>query len=225
MDMYKEIYDLWQKHAKGYFWGDPFDVRFYLTHIVACEYSRNMLDVGCSAGVILHKANAEVKVGVDISIEALKIGKKMNRNLQLIAASADYLPFRDDVFGRIICIHTLDALRKSQQINFINEIKKILAKDGSLLISGMFYGQSFNPNDKGWHHGDWIRSLENYFQVEFYSFDPLGYTILYPLKFVFQLLPNRFEFLPEKILHSSLRKKSHERYGKPYFVKGKLIRK
>lgn len=93
---------------------------------------RNIVDIGCSGGTemdFLFLKNCRTLVGVDISRESLKafrdkIRKKpKGKKVYLVVASAEYLPFRSEIFDYAAIFHTLHHCPSPPKV--IEEIARI----------------------------------------------------------------------------------------------------
>jgi len=93
--------------------------------------------LGTGTGLLFEylKKRKKTFVGIDISIKMLKFAKVNNESdsLHLICADLDYLPFRKNVFSTIFSITVLQNL--PNPINSINEIAKVIKKDGIAFFS------------------------------------------------------------------------------------------
>ena len=96
--------------------------------------NKKVLEIGIGYGGISQflKTDNQV-VGVEISDSAIK----MNKNLGIKTVKADLdnarLPFRDKSFDIIIFIGTIEHLNNPQ--NSINEVKRLIKKNGRIIIS------------------------------------------------------------------------------------------
>jgi ubiquinone/menaquinone biosynthesis C-methylase UbiE len=85
-----------------------------------------LLDIGCGTG-LSSDFNCNV-VGIDPSLELLK----QNKNINKILAKAEYIPFKNKVFDKVISItsmHNFNNIEKS-----IEEIKRVGKKDFAFSI-------------------------------------------------------------------------------------------
>jgi len=100
--------------------------------------AKNVLDVASGSGYgaryLSNKGAAKV-VGVDNSREAVKYSqeKYQTSGIEFILADAAKLPFEDDIFDIVVSFETIEHL--DDQEKFLREIKRVLKKDGLLIIS------------------------------------------------------------------------------------------
>jgi ubiquinone/menaquinone biosynthesis C-methylase UbiE len=93
-----------------------------------------VLEIGCGAGNILEKAPSGKLFGVDISLFILtKAKQKLNKKVCLFQADARTLPFKDQVFTRVICSEVLEYLLDPSAA--LNEAARILGNQGVVIIS------------------------------------------------------------------------------------------
>ena len=93
-----------------------------------------VLEIGCGAGNILEKAPSGKLFGVDISLFILnKAKQKLNKKVCLFQANAQTLPFKDQVFTRVICSEVLEHLLDPSAA--LNEAARILGNQGVVIIS------------------------------------------------------------------------------------------
>ena len=69
-------------------------------------------------------------IGIDISYKMLK---KCSKDLRLINANAEKLPFLDNVFDTIISFTVLQDVKDIKKA--VSEIRRVLKKDGNILIT------------------------------------------------------------------------------------------
>lgn len=140
------------------------DFRFVVAKHVSQLNSVNSLDVGCNIGIMINQVNSGFKVGIDINVESLKIGKKSFPEIEFIAASAEFLPFRDSSFNLVISIHTLDQHSINQE-KAILEIIRSSNKNSKTFLTGDFYDEIYDQKltKKKNVHGWWICELEKKF--------------------------------------------------------------
>jgi len=100
--------------------------------------AKDVLDVASGSGYgtryLSNKGAAKV-VGVDNSREAVKYSqeKYQTSGIEFILADAAKLPFENDIFDIVVSFETIEHL--DDQEKFLREIKRVLRKDGLLIIS------------------------------------------------------------------------------------------
>lgn len=151
MKNYKRIMNNWRNMAPTLWWGDPLDVRFLLADKLSELNNLNILDISCGHGIILSEVDgSNYKVGLDISIESLVLAKKLNPESNLVDGDAMQLPFKDKSFDVVYAAHVIPGHnyaitgnKETKKIEWINEINRILKKDGTLLLTtsnGNYFG-------------------------------------------------------------------------------------
>ena len=126
-----------------------YDVRYaeeqevkYKTALERLNVARNskVLDVGCGTGFLFSHVAAEAQtvVGVDISGKLLlqaKARARKFRNVHLIQADADHLPFKANQFSVVFAFTVLQNLPKP--LETLKEIKRIAERDASIVVTGL----------------------------------------------------------------------------------------
>ena len=89
------------------------------------------LDVGCWNGSFRQFLHDVEYVGIDINWQALKKAKE--RRTEVIMASCDYLPFKDEIFDACSMIEVIEHLYFPEKT--LNEIHRVLKKNGKFLLA------------------------------------------------------------------------------------------
>lgn len=100
---------------------------------------KNILDIACGEGFgsnFLSK-NALTVTGVDISAEAIEhaIRKYNNETTKFIESGATSIPFDDESFDVVVSFETLEHLNRADQDLFLNEVVRVLKKEGIFIVS------------------------------------------------------------------------------------------
>lgn len=178
-----------------------------IEEIANFEDNDKVLEIGTAKGEILYRLNSKLSVGVDISSLVLKTAKKSSK-ISYIAADAEYLPFRNALFSKILCIDILEHLKEPK--NALIQAKKIIKKNGELIVQVPTIGFMGSLLMDDFHEGhlrhyskhEIIRELnETGFSVEkikIYHSVPFGSyigkfkKIFYALSVLVELLPKNY---------------------------------
>lgn len=104
----------------------------YLT----ADGGRLVLDCGCGTGILLARLTEwqGIFVGVDYSKAMLRLAQKrveLKRNVGLVCADADYLPFKSKVFDKIVSFTMLGNLLRLDTA--IREMARV-TRDSALIV-------------------------------------------------------------------------------------------
>jgi ubiquinone/menaquinone biosynthesis C-methylase UbiE len=101
-----------------------------------------ILDVGCGTGILFDYIadQSDGVVGLDFSKKCLlqakeRIRNKRLRDVQLIQADADNMPFHDEVFNAVFAMTILQNTPSPSET--LAEIKRVLRKDALFVITGL----------------------------------------------------------------------------------------
>lgn len=96
-----------------------------------------VIDIGCGSGVQLKEVGGNgyaLAIGMDINQNVLQYARNRSLpNTEYIRADAQYLPIKTDSVDKIICAEIIEHLTTPQ--NLVNEITRVLKKDGSVVIT------------------------------------------------------------------------------------------
>jgi ubiquinone/menaquinone biosynthesis C-methylase UbiE len=99
-----------------------------------------VLDIASGEGygsAILAKSAHKV-FGIDIAPEVVKYAKEKYagiRNIEFLIGHAENIPLPDHSIDVVVSYETIEHLGQFIQERFLNEIKRVLRKDGKLIIS------------------------------------------------------------------------------------------
>ena len=84
-------------------WGDDFDVRFYMISKVKDLRDKKILDIGGGIGVISSEIDSSnERINLDFSFEELKICNSIDNKISNISADMTNLPFSENTFDYVI---------------------------------------------------------------------------------------------------------------------------
>ena len=101
---------------------------------------RTVLDVGCGSGLFFSQvaSQADMVVGVDVSSKLLLKAKEQAnalRNVFVLQADADHLPFRDGFFGAVFAFTVLQNMPKPPET--LSELKRVAKDRGRVVVTGL----------------------------------------------------------------------------------------
>lgn len=175
---------------------------------------KTVLDAACGEGFgsSLMAKTAKHVWGIDLSEEAVNYArnKYQRYNLNYKQGSIEKLTFEDHSFDVIVSFETIEHVNESVQDQFLNEIERVLKKDGTLIIS---------TPDK-YLHTD-LPKHENPFHVKEFYFNEFEEFLKKKFKFIeffnqsigeFGLILNYEKEHKENI--NLIDKENFDRYGK-----------
>lgn len=99
--------------------------------------SRAILDVGCGEGKLLKQLHESYPIleltGIDIHPDTLKLENHLPSSIRIQRVSLENTTFKDEEFDTIFCLDVLEHIESLDEV--FQEIKRILKKDGQLVIS------------------------------------------------------------------------------------------
>jgi ubiquinone/menaquinone biosynthesis C-methylase UbiE len=109
-----------------------------LKHLTARQDS--VLDVGCGSGLLFSRvaAEAQMVVGVDVSRMLLLQAKERARgfrNIHLVQADADYLPFKNASFSVVFAFTVLQNMPKPMET--LDNIKRTAKPGATIVVTGL----------------------------------------------------------------------------------------
>jgi ubiquinone/menaquinone biosynthesis C-methylase UbiE len=109
---------------------------------VRIEKEGLILDVGCGTGILFDRVADEADgiIGLDFSKKCLlqakeRIRNRHLRNVQLILADADNMPFHDEVFNTVFAMTILQNMPSPSET--LAEIKRVSRNDAFFVVSGL----------------------------------------------------------------------------------------
>jgi ubiquinone/menaquinone biosynthesis C-methylase UbiE len=125
-----------QDYDARYVAGGPPGIESTLRDLARKPRARRILEVGCGTGQWLGVFPSDTEVfGIDLSTEMLKRARGCNLHVQLIRGHANELPFSDNRFDLLYCVHALHHFEDPEK--FINESIRLIHHGGALAIIGM----------------------------------------------------------------------------------------
>lgn len=97
-----------------------------------------ILDVGCGSGMFFPEVagKAKVMVGVDVSRKLLLKAKNyVAKNVHVLQADADHLPFQECTFDVTVSFTVLQNIPKPAKT--LQEMKRVTTKGGEIAVTGL----------------------------------------------------------------------------------------
>ncbi len=91
----------------------------------------NILDLGCGEGVISAYSGHKI-VGLDLSLPALQIAKKINKDSDFLCGSGEHLPYRTASFDLILCLEMLEHVPDPNLL--LQELGRVLTSPYGIVI-------------------------------------------------------------------------------------------
>ena len=168
-----EKYDQWFSTEEGQY-VDSHE-REAMLKFLHPESADILLDVGTGTGVYLLDAarHGSYTVGLDFSKEMLQVlarkisMEELKSYAELVLGDAEYLPFREEVFSKVVCNTALEFIPRPEDA--VSEFSRVLKGDGMAVI-GILTSTSF------WAFRRWLRNLSEknvYSGARFYSLGSL----------------------------------------------------
>jgi SAM-dependent methyltransferase len=156
-----------------------------------------ILDAGCGDGRFLkelQKIGIKHLYGVDYSERALSFGRLLIPEANFFKADlTTKIPFEDEFFDAIFMIETLEHIIPEKINNLLINLRRVLKKDGIIVITVPSINAPLPPNSKHYQHFsiDLLRHyLEPHFKIDlFVGQDKIGFHIF---KLFYRLLDNRY---------------------------------
>lgn len=225
----KEILEIDSKR----WWGDDFDVRYYLISKLINIKNKRILDVGGGIGIILSKMDkSNNRINLDLSFNDLIIcNQKNDKNIQNVCGSMTHLPFKEEYFDFVIAANILEVGKendlKNNNVentfptikNIVNEIHRVVKNQGNVLVT--------TPNNEYYKtikltYNELKNSISPYFKefdIFFYNTYPKLYGKYRKLNMA-NIIPKMLSKIKNKetIIHSLCKKKSQNNYSVSFFV-------
>jgi ubiquinone/menaquinone biosynthesis C-methylase UbiE len=127
-----------------------------LLAFLAAETYVDVLDCGCGTGHWLNKLASPVRrlIGLDASAEMLKQAAR-NKQLELIRAQAEYLPFETASFDRVFCVNSFHHFASKPL--FAAEVRRVLRRRGGFITIGL---DPHSGLDKWWIYDYFENTLD-----------------------------------------------------------------
>jgi len=222
-------------------WGDDYDVRFYLISKLKKIKQKSILDVGGGIGIILSEMDeSNIRINLDLSLDALNTCLRDNvHTIENTCGSMTSLPFNDQCFDYVICSNLLEIaknidikenqIKQNKNINeyptvnyTLKEISRVLNKKGKLFVT--------TPNNAFYNttkltYEELKKALESFFSeftIYFYNtYGKIGKSRKLNMANVIPKIKSKF-YNSDKIMETLLKQQSRYNYSVSFFVEARL---
>lgn len=106
-----------------------------------------VLDVGCGCGYSVNCLSEKGfdAMGIDASEEIIELGKKQYKNINIKTMDANQMDFPKEHFDLILLECSLSIM--SEPIKILSDCRKLLKKDGLILLSDFFFKETNSKDD------------------------------------------------------------------------------
>ncbi len=134
-DIFSNFYDLFIKIHSG---DKQENLRKFFVKVADIKSDYYILDLCCGTGSNFIHIGSKLKngflIGIDFSMGMLKKAKEKYPKSYLINGDIEFLPFKEETFDIITYTYAFYELKAEKVENTLLEIKRILKKNGKLLI-------------------------------------------------------------------------------------------
>lgn len=124
--------------------------KFIESNIRKLDRNSKVLDAGCGAGIVTKSLLKDFDLtGIDNNEKAIRYCLNNHGNHYRCCDLNKKLPFENDAFDAVILSETLDHV--SNPAFTLNEIRRILKKDGLLLVAVMNYKSIYKIIEPVWY--------------------------------------------------------------------------
>jgi ubiquinone/menaquinone biosynthesis C-methylase UbiE/uncharacterized protein YbaR (Trm112 family) len=130
-----EVYDRFVEGRESLvdFYNHTGEVRATMDVLGPVPDSAWLLDCGCGNGRFFDQYPRHAcVVGIDASLNLLRICKQKGRATRLVCGELEHLPFKSGVFDRTVCVRVLQHIR--QQERAVAEMTRVLSGGGELVL-------------------------------------------------------------------------------------------
>lgn len=99
--------------------------------------NKNVLDVGCWAGIFEKQAIGIVKkiTGIDPDKAAIKYASKQIPKAKFLQGSAERIPFRAETFDTVVFLEVIEHVPQNHEKRVLAQINRVLKLNGYLVLS------------------------------------------------------------------------------------------
>ncbi|GBE39710.1 putative acetyltransferase [bacterium BMS3Bbin08] len=105
-----------------------------------------VLDIGCGEGIVtsILWSRCSNTRGCDYSSESIERARKRNPTIEFVASNSTNLKFTNSTFTKVVLSDVAEHLLKTQLIKTLQEINRVLTKEGTLILTTPLTGNGVN---------------------------------------------------------------------------------
>ena len=218
-------------------WGDNFDIRFYLIRMVQKIKNSIVVDVGGGIGIILSELDeSNFRINVDFSFDDLKRCQKEFYKIENVCSTMNHLPFKTTSIHYVICANLLEVAKtidlkidntfvKDEKVYYKTVIQTLKGINTILQNRGRMYLTT--PNNRYYKTTKLeYDELNNSLSMVFYNFSIKFFNTFSKMTQKYRKL-NLANIMPkilskisnrEKVLNSLVKENVSDRYSVSFFV-------
>jgi SAM-dependent methyltransferase len=203
----------WLSYTPHELWGDSLDVRFYLLARLKKLRKRQILDVGCSIGMVLSKLDtSNIKCGFDMNCQALTLARDRNPTAYFLKSSLfEGFPYQDNSFDAVIMANVMpyheivsESLEKAvQKKTVFSEVYRVLKPGGTLFLTTPNGEHLCYRHTQRIHLSELQHDIESFRNVRIYGWNPFPSFIFFLPDTLKRCIPIRYQkylFMPSSVL-------------------------
>lgn len=137
--------------TENYFWlWGHYDLACRLRKRFARRRDGLALDVGCGPANLHDPRYSFMTIGIDRSLLSCSMAAQKNSTLRYTCSDAVHLPFAQDSFQIIFAMEIIEHIENDSHV--LNEIHRVLAKNGTAIISVPAFRALWGYNDELYGH-------------------------------------------------------------------------
>jgi len=135
LNIRRKVVKVFEEYSPKTWWGDHFDVRFYVASTLEQLHGERILDVCCGSGILDYFVPPDNElVGVDINEDYIRIARQLNKDREYFVT--DFFRFSyDRKFTVVLVPHAIQEFPKQSQEEFLDKALSFLDANGKLVLT------------------------------------------------------------------------------------------
>lgn len=139
MNTFARVKQLWMDYYPQGWWGDHVDVRFYVYRKLRKLRNKKVLDIACSAGILLTALNRTNKAyGLELEHDKAVAARKLT-HAKIAEGSMLKLPYKTGTFDVVVLASSLPGFdfagTRMEREKAVREARRVLRKGGLLILT------------------------------------------------------------------------------------------